>query len=40
MVMLNDFDIDGKDLRLLQDLYWRQQGAIKLDNDLSKYVEI
>ena len=25
---------------VIQDLYWRQQAAIRIDNDLSKYVEI
>ena len=40
MQILNNLDLDGKDLRLIQDLYWRQQAAIRLDNDLSKYVEI
>jgi len=40
MVMLNDIKIDSKDLRVIQDLYWRQQAAIKIDKDVSKYVEI
>ena len=40
MQILNNLDLDGKDLRLIQDLYWRQQAAIRIDNDLSKYVEI
>ena len=40
MQLLNNLDLDGKDLRLIQDLYWRQQAAIRIDNDLSKYVEI
>ena len=38
--ILNYLDIDVKDLRLIQDLYWRQQAAFKIENDLSKYVEI
>ena len=37
--MLNDLDIDGKDLRLIQDLHWRQQAAMKIGSDLSS-VEI
>ena len=40
MQILNNLDFDGKDLRLIKDLYWRQQAAIRIDNDLSKYVEI
>ena len=34
MVMLNDIKIDSKDLRVIQDLYWRQQAAIKIDKDV------
>ena len=40
MAMLNDIKIDSKDLRVIQDLYWRQQAAVKIDKDESKYVEI
>ena len=40
MLMLNDLDIGGKDLRLIRDLFWRQQAAIKIGNDLSSYIEI
>ena len=40
MLMFNDLNIDGKDLRLIQDLYWRQKAAIKIESDLSSYIEI
>ena len=40
MVMLKDIKIDSKDLRVIQELYWRQQAAITIDKDVSKYVEI
>ena len=40
MQILNNLDLDSEDLRLIQDLYWRQQAAIRIDHDLSKYVEI
>ena len=40
MLVLNDLDIDGKDLRLIPDLFWRQEAAIKIGSDLSSYVEI
>ena len=33
MQILNNLGLDGKDLRLIQDLYWRQQAAIRIDND-------
>ena len=29
MLMLNNLNIDGKDFSLIQDLYWRQEAAIK-----------
>jgi len=37
MLRSNDLDIDGKDLWLMKDLYWRQQAAPKIDSDLSTY---
>jgi len=38
MLRSNDLDIDGKDLWLMKDLYWRQQAAPKIDSDLSTYI--
>ena len=40
MGMPNDIKIDIKDLRLIQDLYCREQAAIMIYKDVSKYVEI
>ena len=31
---------DGKDLRLIQVPYWRQQAAIKIGSDIITYIEI
>ena len=38
--MLNDINAESKVLCLIQDLYWRQPAAIKVDRDLSRYIEI
>ena len=35
MVMPDNIKIDSKDLRVVQDLYWRPQAAIKVDKDVS-----
>ncbi|KAK3771587.1 hypothetical protein RRG08_041516 [Elysia crispata] len=34
--MLNQLDIDGKDLRVLRNLYWDQTAAVRVDGELSK----
>ena len=33
-------DIDGKDLRILQSLYWNQRAAVRVKGDLTRFVEI
>ena len=33
--MLNQLDIDGKDLRVLRNLYWDQTAAVRVDGKLS-----
>ena len=35
--ILNGLDVDGKDLRILRNLYWEQEAAIRIDNDCSVY---
>ena len=32
--------IDGKDIRIIGNLYWQQKAAIKVGNDISEYTEI
>ena len=32
--------IDGKDIRIIGNLYWHQKAAIKVDQDVSEYTEI
>jgi len=38
--LLERIDLDGKDRRLLQNLYWKQSAAIRIDGKLSKWVKI
>ena len=38
--MLNQLDIDGKDLRVLRNLYWDQTAAVRVDGELSEYTNI
>ena len=35
--ILNGLDFDGKDLRILRNLYWEQEAAIRIDNECSVY---
>ena len=34
--MLQDVNLDGKDLRLLRNLYWNQSAGVRIDNDVQK----
>ncbi|CAF1369208.1 unnamed protein product [Adineta steineri] len=38
--ILEKLDIDGKDLRLIRNLYWEQKAAMKVNNDTSEYTNI
>ena len=38
--LLEDLQIDGKDLRLVKNIYWKQQAAIRVDNEVSQYQPI
>ena len=40
MQMLSELDIDGKDLRLVRNLYWDQEAAIKIKDQISNYDDI
>src|SRR5215469_16889474 len=37
MKMLERLEIDGKDLRIIKNLYWNQRVAVKIDDEESKY---
>ena len=38
--ILNNIDIDGKDLRLIRNLYWEQTACMRVNNETSEYVKI
>ena len=38
--ILQNLNIDGKDLRLITNLYWSQQAAVNIDNNLTPWLEI
>ena len=38
--MLQDINIDGKDLQLIKNMYWQQTAAIKVNNNISGYQKI
>ena len=38
--ILNKLDIDGKDLRILSNLYWRQTATVKIDGEHSEETPI
>ena len=37
MKMFERLEIDGKDLRIIKNLYWNQIVAVKIDDDESKW---
>ena len=38
--MLEDIQTDGKDLRKIRNMYWKQAAAIRISSHVGKYVEI
>jgi len=38
--MLETFDLDGKDIRLIRNLYWGQTACLRVGNELSEYTKI
>jgi len=36
--MLEDIQIDGKDLRIIRNLYWKQTAAIRIGGQVGEYV--
>ena len=38
--MLQEINIDGKDIQLIKNMYWQQTAAIKINNNLSGYRKI
>ena len=40
MKMLEDLKVDGKDLRLIKNLSWRQEAAVRVGNKETRMQEI
>ena len=40
MKMMEELNIDGKDLRLIINLYWEQKAAARLHGELGDWMEI
>ena len=40
MNMLQDLEIDGKDIRLIRNMYWEQSACMKIDNQYSESINI
>ena len=38
--ILTNLNLDGKDVRLIRNLYWSQQAAVNIDNNLTLWIEI
>ena len=38
--MLEDIGVDGKDVRLVKNLYWNQRAAEKIEDECSEFVEV
>ena len=38
--LLHGLDLDGKDLRVLRNLYWEQTACMRVGNDMSSYTNI
>ena len=37
---LDEIGLDTKDIRLIRNLYWDQKATVKIDNHLSKWIQI
>ena len=37
---LKQLRVDGKDLRLIKNMYWEQAAAVRVDNDTSSFQKI
>ena len=40
MSILDSLNIDGKDLRIVRNIYWEQTAAMRIGNDLSAFQDI
>ena len=40
MSIIDSLNIDGKDLRIVRNIYWEQTAAMRIGNDLSAFHDI
>ena len=40
MSILDSLNIDGKDLRIVRNIYWEQTAPMRIGNDLSAFQDI
>ena len=40
MEVSKSIDIDGKDMRMIKNLYWKQQAAVRVEGVLTEYQDI
>ena len=40
MKMMEELEIDGKDMRMIKNLYWEQKAAVRLHGELGDWMEI
>ncbi len=40
MKILSELDIDGKDIRIVRNLYWEQTAGIRIEGEISDFVKI
>jgi len=38
--VLQELDVNGKDLELIKNLYWQQQASVRIGQDMSDWVNI
>jgi hypothetical protein len=38
--MLEKLHADGKDLRIIKNIYWQQTAAVKVDNDIGTFQNV
>ena len=40
MMMLEELQIDGKEMRLIRNLYWNQKATVRIQDEVTKYQNI
>ena len=38
--LLESLDVDGQELKIIKNLYWEQEAAVRVDNMLSEFIPI